>query len=29
MRDRVHKLAADTLQSALQGRKKGATKGPA
>ncbi len=29
MRDRVHKLAADTLQSALQGRKKGGTKGPA
>jgi hypothetical protein len=29
MRDSVHKLAADTLASALAGRKKGATKGRA
>ena len=29
VRDAVHRLGADALQAALDGRKKGATKGPA
>lgn len=29
VRDRVHRLGAQALQTALEGRKKGGTKGPA